>query len=513
MNIDKSNRLLECRGKRYCPRDKECKIMDFQHESISYALEKKRTFIADSMGTGKTISALVTIDTAKVYPVIIVCPASLKRNWSYEILHWLDALETDIYTISGKDSRNKTKLKALQKAKFIIINYDILSAWTTELLKLNAKSLINDECHALKHKSSARSKAAKKLASNPYTRYILNLSGTPITNKPSDLINQLDILNRLNDLGGWQKFVLHYCKAYKKQVTRDRWVWDVSGASNLGELNSELRRACLIRHEKADVLKELPDKQHTIILVEPDNLKEYKLAEEDIIAFVQENAAKNKQFLEEINHLPEYIQEQAIFEQTQEVIERTKRGEALAQIEILRQLAVKGKIAQAKEWIDNFLESGEKLLVFADHIEIQKLLLEIYPDAAHILGEDDLVTRDINVQRIQTDPDCNTGILSIKAAGVGLTLTSFNNALFIEHTWSPSEIEQACDRLHRYSQLKKVNIYHILAENTIDWTIFKLLKKKQSIISQAMGIGNVEFENISIENELLKSLVNINMVV
>jgi len=185
---------------------------------------------------------------------------------------------------------------------------------------------------------------------------------------------------------------------------------------------------------------------------------------------------------------------------------KAAQAEHLVRITALKQLAARGKMEGVKEWVENFLESGEKLVVFAHHREIQELIADTFPGSAIIHGDDDVETRQANVDRFQTDPDCKLIVCSLKAGGVGITLTAASNVAFVEQGWNPADMEQAEDRCHRIGQKSSVNIWNFIAPETIDVEIADLIAAKKLVVDAATeGKKVTEVRTVSELIEKLKA--------
>jgi SNF2 family DNA or RNA helicase len=151
----------------------------------------------------------------------------------------------------------------------------------------------------------------------------------------------------------------------------------------------------------------------------------------------------------------------------------------------LKLLAARGKLHAALAWIHDFCSSGERLVVFAGHREIQRAVLERFPAALHILGEDSAAARDGALRAFQEAQASEANqliVCSIEVAGHGLTLTRSSNVAFLELGWTPAKHDQAEDRCHRIGQQDAVNAYYLLAADTIDETISTLLERKRALI-------------------------------
>ena len=157
-------------------------------------------------------------------------------------------------------------------------------------------------------------------------------------------------------------------------------------------------------------------------------------------------------------------------------------AEHLVRIETLKQLAAKGKLAAAIDWVRDFLGSGEKLVLFATHTDIVRGLAEAF-DAPMIYGDTPVAERQAIVDRFQSDPECRLVVGNTRAAGVGLTLTAASNVAFLELGWTPAEHDQAEDRCHRYGQTAdSVNAWYLLAADTIDEDIAALIESKRAVV-------------------------------
>lgn len=409
-------------------------LRPFQRAGVAYAVKAKRTFIADEMGLGKTVQALATIHHLKAYPALVVCPASLKINWLREAGKWLPGKHAQV-------------LPSWFKADVDVTNYEMLTKLKPQLLARGYKAIIFDECHYLKNNKAIRTKAAVEVADGIEIR--LGLSGTPLVNRPAELLAQLNVLGRLQDLGGFKRFASRYLQ------------WNFKGfGTNLDELQREMRSKCFIRRKKADVLKELPAKVRTFVEMPLADRKAYDAAAEGA-------------------------------------------EEAIAAIQLFRHEAARQKLPAVKEWVQEFLDTGEKLVLFAAHVDIQDELVKAFPDCVKIQGEDQVGNRQKAVDRFQTDPDCKLIVCSLKAAGVGLTLTAASNVAFVEQGWTPGDMDQAEDRCHRIGQTDSVTAWYLVATNTIDSDMAALIEKKRVSIAQATDADKSKIDP-SVMGDLIK---------
>lgn len=466
-------------------------LRPFQRAGVLFAMEVKRCLIADEMGLGKTLQGLATAQLTDAFPLVVVCPASLKLNWEREAKKWLDG--KTVRVLSGRSGH------LLDGADVIIVNYDILGygknyktqtkkgvpkiEWKSELvealLAYGVRMAIIDESHYVKNWKANRTKACAMLCKK-MNRIVL-LSGTPVLSRPSELIAQLRIMGVFNSVfGTWQSFVERYCGAIKGPFGVD-----ISGATNLPELNTKLRATCMVRRKKSEVLKELPAKtiSHVITELAAKDRREYEKAREDVVSFLRD-----------------YDPVRA---------DAAEQAQVLVQIEILKQLAVQGKLSFVKDWVRDFLESGEKLVLFGTHIApIKEIVREFGSKAVMIIGDTKMEDRQKAVDLFQ-DPRSPVRliVLNMKAGGVGLTLTAASNVAFFELGWTPGDHEQAEDRVHRIGQLDAVTAYYILAQGTIDESIMELLMEKRQVVQSATDGRKRPKVKRSIMGDLVRGLM------
>jgi SWI/SNF-related matrix-associated actin-dependent regulator 1 of chromatin subfamily A len=321
------------------------------------------------------------------------------------------------------------------------------------------KSVIIDELHRCKSSQTHQSKFTKGITTGK--KYVIGLTGTPVVNKPKDLVSQLFIINQMNQVfGNYRHFIDTYCAGTNE-------------ASNLPQLNANLRNNCFIRREKQEVLTDLPDKQRQVVVCDISNRKEYDDAEKDLIKY-----------------LVEYK------DASDEKIASTLRGEIMVKIGILKNISARGKLNDVFEFVDDIMEAGEKLILFIHLKEVAAAVLHKYHGAVSITGADDMIARQSAVDRFQKDPKVKLIVCSIKAAGVGLTLTASSRVGFIEFPWTYADCEQCEDRAHRIGQKDSVTCYYFLGKNTIDGKIYKIIQTKKAIAQAVTGSTEQIPENI-----------------
>lgn len=433
---------------------------EYQHEGILFGLEKQRLLIGDEPGLGKTLQSIGIVDIAEAYPCLVICPSSLKINWQREFEKFADvkALVLDNATCASWPY-----LMQMRMFDVAIVNYESLRkyfVWDVKVpprqsfrLKdvvfnphINVfKSVIIDESHRVKDPSAQQTIFARGIVEGKDWRILL--SGTAVVNRPSDLVAQLAIMGRLQEFGGRGKFLADY---------------DGEDA-DLGELSRQLYERCMIRREKKTVLTQLPDKTRTDLYVDISNRDEYSLAEEDLRAYLEEYT-----------------------ECTDADIRRKMRMEALVKFMTLRSLSSKGKVRQAIDFVRTFLANGKPLILFCSLHEIVDALLKEFPKAVTVTGRNTMNEKQAAVDAFQSGK-AQLIICSIKAAGVGLTLTASSNVAFVEFPWTYADCCQCEDRAHRIGQKDNVTCYYLIGRRTIDKVLYQIIHKKKSIAAQIMG--------------------------
>ena len=288
---------------------------------------------------------------------------------------------------------------------------------------------------------------------------LLALTGTPILNRPKELVSQLRLIGRLEDFGSGAAMTRRF-----------------RGSDALERMHWHLRAHCYVRRVKADVLPQLPPKRQVTIPVGLANEAEYRLAERNVVDWLRTQPLDLREL--------------------QAKVAAALRNERLVQLNKLRQLAGRGKLPAALAWLEDFVASGEPLVVFADHVELQHALVERFADAAHVLGSDDTSARDANVVAFQREDGPQVIVCSLRAAGQGLTLTRASNVAFLELDWTPARLAQAEDRCHRIGQANAVTAWYLLAPDTIDETMADLLAVKRGVIGAVTDGRQVESESL-----------------
>ena len=462
----------------------------YQREGIIYGLDKKRLIIGDEPGLGKTLQSIGIVDTAGAYPCIVICPSSLKINWQREFEKFTGKSALVL------DNAVRTTWPYLLRMgihQVAVVNYESLRKYFVWDIKAPSggsfrlkdvvfcpqikvfKSVIIDESHRVKDPSAQQAIFTKGIATGK--EYVILLSGTPVVNRPQDLVAQLSIMGRLQEFGGRSGFMADYCTDPKDKEAKP--------AVPLSVLSNQLYANCMIRREKAKVLPQLPDKTRVDIYVDISNAPEYNLAAADLAGYLRQYTACTD------------------FE-----IRRKMRMEALVRFMTLRQLATLGKVAQAVDFIRTFLSSGKKLIVFCSLHGVVDALVKAFPGSVTVTGRDSAAGKQASVDAFQDNPGTMLIVCSIKAAGVGLTLTASSNVAFVELPWTYADCCQCEDRAHRIGQRDNVTCYYLLGRGTIDHTIYSLIHQKKSVAAEIMNSDDDIPTDEMYFDELVSSFLN-----
>jgi SNF2 family DNA or RNA helicase len=473
-------------------------LRNYQRAAVDWILRNRRVYIGDEMGTGKTLCSLAAVIADGSLPLVVVCPASVKMGWQRQIKKFFpDMPDEHIYLCSGRVT------KAIPSdVKIIVINYDILSSWLTRIQHHRYRAVILDEAHFIKSRKAKRTRAAVVLAQGADMR--IAMSGTPVTSRPIELVSQLEAIGRMSDMTEGRKawwFIERYCRPFN-----NGYGWDTSGSSNLFELNDRLRKTgILIRRRKDDVLADLPPKERVSIPLDISNRDEYIKVRNSIAYWVRQQIETDPEYLEAIKFLPVH-ERQLVFERVmREKVARAQSAATITKLSALRQVCMRGKMDAACSWLDDFLTSEEKIVVFCIHREAVNILAERFGDqAVKVIGGMSADARQKAIDTFVNDDNVRIVVANIDAAAEGIDGWQHvcSNVAFLELTWTPSKHHQAEDRCHRSGQQNPVTCYYLLANQTIDEYLATLIDNKRAVISAI-----VDGERVERDDNILVDLV------
>ena len=445
----------------------------YQAEGIAYMLNHGNCINGDACGLGKTGQSICVCELLNCFPVLIICPASVKYNWKKEWARW-----NPDRTVGVVDPRlSKKKREALPnpwECDVTVINFDLLSGGRTErgdlkprfkeLMKRMWQGCVIDEIHFLKNDRAIRSRMAKRICKT--IPNVWGLTGTLTQNRPADLIGPYTVLRRFTEMfNNSLAFKFRYCDA-KKTVFGFDW----SGASNLEELHELLRMGGYIRRDKRDVLKELPPLVSEYVDVPLSNASEYGEAEENLIKYLNESGQEER-------------------------VDSALNAEFLVQLNILRQLCIEGKLDFIRKYVKEWLDANENdsLVIFGVHKEPLALLAEEFKCPV-IQGGVTPAKRQEIVEGFIAHK-YRVLVCNIQAAGTGMDglQQASSNMFFVEYPDRYTDIEQTVARLERMGQTMPVTVTYLMASGTVDEDYRDMLNDKRSI-TQTVNDGQSELE-------------------
>ena len=492
---------------------------DYQKQAVLF-FEKAggNCLLGDQPGVGKTLSAISYAVKNKL-KTLVVCPASLKLNWRNEIQRFTNE-KAFIYKYKPK-KRSKEIANTKDESLFHIINYEALETfiklsvshtctyvqcgWKETNTKkkydacpeckrrksiksrvlgtvfedkdgvnLDPKSydlIVCDEAHYLKNPKANRTKVVKKAFMNVLRRLLL--TGTAIKSMPFEFFSLLNFI----DPAEWKSahhFGVRYCAGFQ-----DNFGWDYSGSSNLDELYSRIS-PYFLRRLKSDVLSFLPPKTFTHFPVEltSEEYRDYIKAEKEVV---------------------------------DETTGETKDADHLSRIQRLKMFTSQVKSSRGIEIVQDIIDGDEKVVVFTEYIATAKKIAEHFGNKAVLFtGQKSATEKQEAVDRFMNDDSVKIFVGTIGAAGVGITLTSASIAVFIDQPWTPSDREQAEDRIHRASTTSdKVQIIRLICQDTIDEDIIALLNDKEKVTSMVLDATVLDKKIRRLQGSIFRDLVKI----
>lgn len=440
----------------------------FQLEGIRYLLDHPAALLADEMGLGKTVQVIGMVNAdQQCKSILIVCPPHLKYNWLREWQRWT----TRNLTVAMVDPKED-----IPTADVIILSEAILARpQIKKALRLrNWDAIVVDESHHFKNPTTQRTLhlyGGRGVKALDAPRRIA-LSGTPILNRPIEIQTTLAWLDRPEWYDRW-KFARAYC-----DPKRTQFGWDLSGHNmkTLPNLQRRLKGHLMLRRLKRDVLPELPKKQRQII--ELDTPRSFGIGFDIWKKLLKGTGASTAKDL---------LEDEQAFRQALKLLEGSK-DVPFADISRVRRELADAKLDAVRNFIKDAVDgSDHKIIVWFHHRTMgEHLAFEFGQQAVLYYGGLSSTKKDVLVQRFNEDPKCRLFLGSLKTAGTGLTLTASNHVIFAEMFWVPGDIQQAEDRPHRIGQTKNVLIQYLVAANTLDAHMGRVVVRKLDIVDTAL---------------------------
>lgn len=439
------------------------KPRSYQMDYLHYAVNHGNHINGSGVGCGKTKMAIFYAEMLDLFPCMVVCPASVKSGWLRE---WKETNPDRRVSIISTSSPPEDF-----EADVIVINYDILGKRVTKengktsleirldgMKKKSFSLVIADEIHFLKNRKSIRSKSFKKLAHKVPS--VIGLTGTLIMNRPAELLNILMLIERIKEIAPDDQYHHYFFERYCN-MKETNFGMDISGASNIKELNRLLKECCYFQVSKRDALKELPPISENVVECEITNKRAYKKAKDDLLQFIEDK------FKDE------------------EKVEKAARAEFLVKLSTLKQLSLEGKEKFIKKWVEEWMEANEeeKLLVFASQSTILTKIAEEFKEGLLITGGTTTKKRDEILQKFFSQKESRVLFANIGCLGTGVDGLQkvCSNMAILELPPRPSDLVQVIGRLERSGQKNPVTIQYLLSPETIDQDLWEMLKGKKDV--------------------------------
>ncbi|MBD3183317.1 ATP-dependent helicase, partial [Candidatus Poribacteria bacterium] len=428
-------------------------LREFQKEGLAFLMHNRRALLADSMGLGKTVIALSWLAQINQYPVLIVVPPHLVKQWESETKKFLNTVKVEpsennilrpdneltYHTITGLTPYS------LPKAHIYFIHYLLLRGWKDPFQEMDFKAIVFDEIQELRHAGTQKYSVASLVSEK--CENVIGLSGTPIYNRGGEIWNILNILE-FHCLGDWESFTREWCYGYGSDTVVDPEL--------LGKYLKE--EGLLLRRTKEEVLSELPPKRRIVQEIDADE------------GMYQDLIGKAVEIATEIPDVEDVFLKGRMM---REAVNETRRITGIA------------KAHHVAQFVKLILEAGEPCLLFAHHHDVVdiylKELAEYFPGC--ITGRENLKEKDWAVKNFMEERT-NLLIISLRAA-TGLNLPRARAVVFGELDWSPAVHSQSEDRAHRIGTKDSVLCYYLVCGHGTDADMMEALGFK---ISQFVGI-------------------------
>ena len=409
----------------------------YQLEGIAFLMPRHSALLADEMGLGKTAQAILAIrllfQSAMIRRVLIVCPKSLVFNWSHELRQWAGDLP---FEVLGGDTQARRATWLVSNCPLKLVNYELLTRDADILQEEGAAFdlVVLDEAQRIKNHDS---KTAHVVRSIQRSRSWA-LTGTPIENRPEDLVNIFAFV----DPGR---------------------IPPETPMKRLPQLTSD----CILRRTKEEVQSDMPPKivRDMHIELTPAQREAYELAETEGVV--------------RLNDLGETITVQHVFQ----LVMRLKQ---ICNFDPLT--GQSAKLEQLLADMEEVAENGRKAIIFSQWVEplevLARALASFGPLQFH--GKIPTAERPHVLERFKSDSSKHVILMSYGTGSVGLNLQFTNYVFLFDRWWNPAVEDQAINRAHRIGQKNPVTVTRFTSENTIEKRIADVLERKRQLFNELL---------------------------
>jgi SNF2 family DNA or RNA helicase len=464
------------------PKHLDTILRDYQKRGVNWLhFLRKYHFggiLADDMGLGKTLQVLAYIESLSSKKLfVIVCPKTLIFNWESEIEKFCPKLK--YISIHGNSNSRKKQIQkgVLKKYNICITSYSLLKQdiqhWINK--KIDIDTIFIDEAQHIKNFKSKTSKAVKLLPTN----YRVSLTGTPLENGVADIWSIFDFL-----MHGFLDVYQNFRTDYEKPIS-------YNGDTNILQLLHRKVQPFLLRREKMEILKELPAKieQEVHAELSKEQLKLYT----KVLTEVRENVFQKVETegfnKSRIHILAALMKLRQICNHPSHVVENMEHASS-------------GKVDLCLELLEDALQGNHKVLIFSSFVKTLHLLRSCLKkekiDFCYLDGQ--TINRRDEIKSFNEDPKKSVFLISLKAGGTGLNLTSADTVIIFDPWWNPMVEMQAMDRAHRMGQKNVVNVYSLITKNTIEEKMLIIKERKKKIFQGMVGKNDEYIKKLSWED-------------
>lgn len=447
-------------------------LRPYQHRGLSWldflTARGLGACLADDMGLGKTIQMLALLLRRRgAGPSLLVCPTSLVGNWQREAARFAPDLRVGVH--HGVDRRKKAAFaKWANQLDVVITTYALAARDEETLASVEYDAMVLDEAQNVKNPEARQAKAVRRIKA----RCRVALTGTPVENRLTDLWSIMDFLNP-GILGSHDAF------RRKFSVPIERW-GDRARAASLRSTTAPF----VLRRLKTDsqIISDLPEKQEMKVYcpLSREQATLYQACVDDMLARIEaaDGIQRRGLVLSTMLRLKQICDHPAAF---------LDDGSALTEIR-------SGKLQRLVEMLEEVVASGDRALVFTQFSTFgerlrQTLTERLLKPVMFLSGDTPRKARDEMVERFQGEGGPPVFLLSVKAGGVGLNLTSASHVFHYDRWWNPAVENQATDRAFRIGQRRNVQVHKFVCQGTLEEAIDEMIERKLALAEQVVGSG------------------------
>ncbi|GAA3984580.1 DEAD/DEAH box helicase [Actinomadura viridis] len=464
-------------------------LRPFQERGLAWLTFLERLglggILADSMGLGKTAQTLALLVSERAEaggaggagprPTLLIGPMSLVGNWQREAARFAPKLRVYVHHGAGRH-RDEELVEAAGRADLVLTTYGTAARDAEALARIEWGRVVCDEAQALKNSATRQARAVRSIPA----RTRLALTGTPVENHLTELWSIMEFANP-----GLMGPRSAFRERFAVPIERD-------GDERAAQALRRATRPFILRRLKTDrsIISDLPEKQeikvYCNLTAEQGSL--YQATLDDMLARIAESD------------------------------DRQRRGLVLATMAKLKQVCNhpaqllkdgsrlpgrSGKLERLEEICAEVLEQGEKALVFTQYAEFGSMLrpylaARLERPVLWLHGGTSREERDELVRRFQEEAEPSVFLLSLKAAGTGLTLTAANHVVHVDRWWNPAVEDQATDRAFRIGQTRNVQVRKFICVGTMEERVDEMIERKKALAESIVGTGEDWLTELSV---------------